>query len=457
MFIGREEELKRIRKRLKLDSLQAVLVYGRRRIGKTELINKAIELEKVRCLPLLARKVNESMNLDDFSNEAAIFMDNISFHPRDFYEFYATLIEYSKNNPFVLFIDEYCFLKDNNNGFDSYLQKAIELHKKDAKITIILCGSYIETMKQIVERNSPLYGRFNEEILLHSFNYYDAAKFSPAFLSIEDKFKYYACFGGTAFNLSNLDYSIPFEENLINEFIKIESFFEKEAVAVIKGEIEKENNVNTVFELIARGVKKYKELNDFLGDPSKDNVGRYIRKLEGMDLIDKTFAVDAKSERKPLYFIKDNMLDFYYKFLFKNSRIRASMSPKVFFDKFVKKELYETYLPHKFEEIVKEYCILNNGGTVLPFFNSIGRLYYNKDELNREFDVVLSTDDGLIPIECKYSKNLVSQADVNEEIYQWEGLPYKVFRFGFASKSGFSSEIIHSKELLLIEFSDLFK
>ena len=81
MFYGREEELKRIRKRLKLDSLQAVLVYGRRRIGKTELINKAIELEKVRCLPLLARKVNESMNLDDFSNNSSKAFGSIPLVP----------------------------------------------------------------------------------------------------------------------------------------------------------------------------------------------------------------------------------------------------------------------------------------------------------------------------------------------------------------------------------------
>ena len=122
----------------------------------------------------------------------------------------------------------------------------------------------------------------------------------------DEKFKYYAVFGGTAFNLKHIDYSIPFEENLLNEFIKADSFFEKEAVATIVGELEKEANINSIFELIARGIRKYTDLNERMGDPSKDNITRYLRKLEEMDLIDKSYQVNAKSERKALYQIKDN-------------------------------------------------------------------------------------------------------------------------------------------------------
>ena len=161
MFIGRKNELERIKRRLKLDQFQAVLVYGRRRIGKTELINEAIKQSGVEVLPLLARKVNSAINLEEFAADAGRFMNNVSFHPANYYEFYASLFEYSKNHPFVLFIDEYCFLKEGEPSIDTYLQKAIELHKDGAKLSIILCGSYIDVMKQIVVQKAPLYGRFN--------------------------------------------------------------------------------------------------------------------------------------------------------------------------------------------------------------------------------------------------------------------------------------------------------
>ena len=455
MFYGRKEELNKIKRRLKLDSFQAVLVYGRRRIGKTELINEAISQTKSNCLSLLARNVNLSINLEDFSRDAAKFMGNVSFHPKDFYEFYATLMEYSKNHPFILFIDEYCFLKNNDDSVDSFLQKAIEFHQKDAKITIILCGSYIDTMRRIVDQKAPLYGRFNEEILLHTFDYYDASSFMSG-LPNDEKIKYYAVFGGTAFNLKNIDYSVPFEENLINEFIKIDSFFEKEAISIIKNEVEKESNVNTIFELIASGKNKYKELNDLMGDPSKDNIGRYIRKLESMDLIDKSFMANAQTERRPIYYIKDNLLDFYYTFLSKYIRQRSSMAPNIFFENYVKDAFYTQYLPRKFEEIVKEYVVRNNG-IKIPLFDSVGRIYYNSGNINREFDVVLNKNNVLTPIECKYTKEKVGMKDYYHEKEQWLDLPFKINQFGFASRSGFDDDIKRHDTALLISLEDLFK
>lgn len=455
MFIGRSQELERIKRRLKLDQFNAVLVYGRRRIGKTALINEAINQSNVECLSLLARDVSSNTNLSDFAKEAGQFMHRIGFNPKDFYEFFAALMEYSKNHPFVLFIDEYSFLRSYNDDIDSYLQKAIELHSQDAKLTVILCGSYIRIMEGIVEKEAPLYHRFNEEILLHAFDYYTASQMMGN-ISNEEKFLYYATFGGTAFNLKNIDYSLPFEKNLINEFIRSESFFEKEALETIRREVIKESNTNTILELIANGKRKHTDLNNLLGDSSKDNVTRYLKQLVEMDLIDKSFMVNSKSDRKPLYYLKDNLLDFYYVYLFKNLRLRNIMQPEVFYENYVKKDFYERYLPRKFEEVVKEYLIKENGLSV-PLFSSIGRLYYHDEKVNREFDIVLATKDGLLPVECKYSKSLISKNVVTEDIHQWDNLPFNVSRFGFVSKTGFTDDVLNDSSLFLLTLNDLYK
>ncbi len=458
MFIGREKELKILENNLKLDSLKCVLVYGRRRIGKTELINEAIRQSGKPCLSLLARKVQSNINLEDFVRDSKEFIKQPGFNPKSFFLFFVALLEYSKSNPFVLFIDEFCYLKENENSIDSSLQKALELNGKDAKITIILCGSYIDTMKQLIDTNAPLYGRFNDIISLHVFDYLDSSRFYSE-LSNEDKIKYYSVFGGTAFNIIKLDYSKSFEENVIETFVANESFFEKEINLVLQKELQKEENANSIFELIARGVKSYKELNDRMGDPGKDNIGRYIRKLEELDLIKKTYSVNAKSERRPLYQIEDNLLDFYYTFLANKMRQRSIMDPEVFFEAYVKKDLYEKYIPRKFEQITMEYLIRMNGKTDrIGLFDSIGRLIYsNNRDVNREYDVVINTKDGIIPFECKYTSAPVGRSVVNEEAYSFKELPFKVHKFGFVSRSGFEDEIKNDNGLILLDLNDLYQ
>ena len=457
MFIGREKELKVLKDNFKLDSLKCILVYGRRRIGKTELINEAINESGKPYLSLLARKVQANINLEDFIRDTKDFINQPGFNPASFYDYFVSLLEFSKTNPFICFIDEFCFLKENDNSIDSTLQKALELHGRNAKITFVICGSYVDTMRQLIDINAPLYGRFNDIINLHAFDYYDSSQFYND-LSLEDKVKYYSVFGGTAFNIIKLDYSKTFEENIIDTFIPNESFFEKEINLVLGKELQKEENVNTLFELIAGGVKKYKELNDRMGDPGKDNIGRYIKKLEELDLIKKSFSVNAKSERRPLYYISDNLLDFYYTYLAKMKRIRSIMDPKVFFETYIKEDLYTKYIPRKFEQIVGEYLIRNNGiSKNVPLFDSIGRLLYtdNKD-INREYDIVINTKDGLIPFECKYTKNKINSKIIEEEIESFKGLPFKISKFAFVSKNGFEEDIKDNKQLLLFDLSHIF-
>lgn len=228
MFVGRERELSKIIRRIKQPGFKAILVYGRRRIGKTQLVKEALSQVDIPSLSLLARDVDSKINLADFSLEAGNFMKISSFRPKDFYEFFSNLIEYSKSNPFVLFVDEYSFLKESAHSIDSSLQKAIEMHKDGANITIIICGSYVDVMARLVDYDAPLYGRFNEIIALRPFDYLDSGKFFPS-CSLEDKFSYYAVFGGVAFNLTCLDQSLSFEENLIESFVAPNSLFEGEA------------------------------------------------------------------------------------------------------------------------------------------------------------------------------------------------------------------------------------
>lgn len=125
--------------------------------------------------------------------------------------------------------------------------------------------------------------------------------------------------------------------------------------------------------------------------------------------------VNDKFEKKPLYYIKNNLLDFYYTYLFRRINIRETIDPKVFFENFIKEAFYTKYLPRKFEEIIREYVFKENGKRI-PLFTSAGRLYFNKkmnkEIFNREFDLVLETKDGYLPIDCKYKDTPVTLSEV---------------------------------------------
>ena len=139
---------------------------------------------------------------------------------------------------------------------------------------------------------------------------------------------------------------------------------------------------------------------------------------------------------------------------------RRMMEPSVFYENLVKPTLFSKYIPLKFEEIVKEYCVKENGKKVPLFFNA-SNLTFNKTNsrkmINREFDLVLDTSEGLIPTECKYKDHPLTLNEINEEIESWKDLPFKIYKYGFASKSGFNKEVKDIKDLILIDLNDLFE
>lgn len=459
MFIGRERELLRLSRRIQQNGFKAILIYGRRRVGKTQLVRKAIEESGLPSLTLLARDVDPRITLSEFGEEAGRFMNISGFRPRDFYELFSALMDYSSTRPFILFIDEYSFLKENLGTVDSSLQKAIELHAQGAEMTLILCGSYVDVMSRLADYDAPLYGRFSDIILLHPFDYLDAGRFFPELSDIE-RFRYYAVFGGIAFNLASLHPDLSFEENLIELFIEPDSLFESEAVLTVKKELEKAGRMNTIFELIARGANTYRKINEYTGGKDSSSYLYYLKRLEEMDLIDRSYSLTDTGKRKPVYRIKDRMLEFYYTFLFRNQEQRALMASEIFYRNMVKPKLETDYLPRRFEEAVKEYAIRQNGKR-LPLFTDAGNLVYHGraegSRVEREFDLVLKTDGGYIPIECKYRNKPVSMSDVHEEMNQWRGLPFQVKRFGFASKSGFEEDVLRDDSLLLIDIEDMYR
>ena len=256
-FIGREHELARIEKTLKAPEQSNVLVYGRRRVGKSELIKQAlIDLSDTTTVYYECRQTSEADNLESLSALAA---EALGFPPLAFTgirELIEFLFAQAKDKNFVLILDEYPYLRDAVKGLDSILQTSIDTHRKDSRLSIVLCGSYVEIMKSLIEHESPLFGRIDLTLELKPMDYFDAAKFNPAF-SPEDKIRLYSVFGGIPFYNRLVDQSQSVRDNIIELVTEPGARLESEVPSYLGAEISKMTNANEAFGALAQGYTRW--------------------------------------------------------------------------------------------------------------------------------------------------------------------------------------------------------
>lgn len=437
MFIGRNDELKAIKEKLSSKRSEAILVYGRRRIGKTYLIEESLKGFAGRVLSYTFRDVPTTVNVDEFGDAIASFCGI----PGTKFSSLGTALQYlfsaNQKEPLTLFLDEYSYCRREDVGIDSFIQKAYDVFRHKTIIKVILCGSYMDIMKEVVDYASPLHGRFSLEMQLHPFDYFDSSLFCQQ-KTDDEKFRFYAFFGGSGFALSNLDFSLSAKENAIRLFLPSSSLFEREVEAVLNQEVSKVENAKLVLEGIASGRHKYSDINQLFSLNGGKNVSYLLKKLLEMDLISKVKYLNKKEERFSLYFIKDNLINFYYSFLFKNTDMRANLSSDEFYER-ISGDIEKTLLPRKFEEVGGEFLVrLNKKGLIKPSFDSIGRFLYNDraKKLNGEFDLVSERDGRLVDYECKYRNDPIGIKDYERELSQSEKLSIPFSNINFISKNG---------------------
>lgn len=455
-FVGRQEELKRLRQKLTSDRSENILVYGRRRVGKSELIRETLKDAEGIVIPYVCRKAPFAQNFAGLAKAVTQAFDE----PYVMFPNLEGLLSYVYRRAYqqkvILFIDEYPFLREDDASVDSEFQIAIDQYQHDACVKLILCGSYMDTMQKLVESNAPLFGRFSEIMKVQPFDYYDAAKFFPERTN-EERFFLYSVFGGIPFYLLQVQSGLTPEENVEKLLIPEGAMLENEIRLQLTAELAKEENANYVLEKIASGVGKYSDLADnFPG--SSNGVHHTLTKLMDMDLVEKDAPINATGNRKKQrYVIRDALLDFYYSYLFRESTARSVLPAKHFYEMNLRAKVETEYLPRRFEQAAKEYLVRKNReGNIQPPFFQIGRFIYNDKvaHKNGEFDVVTKDEKGYCSYECKYRKNPVNMTIVHEEEYQISSLGIPFSRLGFFSRSGFDG--IDPGQYKLISLDDMY-
>lgn len=456
-FIGRKEELKKLNKVLNSNFYTTTLIYGRRRVGKSELVKYALNDKDVIKIYYECKEVQEKSNVNGLSEILSEVMNLPKLSFDNFESILKYIFDLSKKQKIILVLDEYAYLKKTIVGIDSILQSLIDSYKDDSKMSLILLGSYVDIMKSILFSSNPLYGRVDLTLNLKPMDYYDSSLFYPSF-SKEDKIKLYSVFGGIPYYNKLIDERKSVRENIIDLIASDGSRLENEVSMYLNSEISKIINVNEVFSTLAKGYSKYSDILSQSHVSSGPTLVDILDKLIRMDVVVKSTPInDSNNKRKTSYFISDNLSLFYYRYIFKYLSQMKIMDSENFYNKYIEKDFEEQYVPHAFEKICMEYLIRQNKkGKIDPLFEQIGKYYYDnpKEHKNGEFEVVTYDPKGYVFYEVKFRKTAIDDKMIEEEIKQVNLTGLDCYKYVFISRNGFNA--IQRENVSFIDLNDFF-
>jgi uncharacterized protein len=469
MFIGRDRELKTLNDLYAQATFQMVVIYGRRRIGKTTLITQFIKGKP--AIFFTAQEANDIINLAEFSKKIYSFFDLPISTGRfqswnDAFDFIGRK---AKDQQFILVFDEFPYATAENKALKSVLQNSIDHMLKDSGLYLIICGSQVSFMEsEVLGYKSPLFGRRTAQIMLDGFDYYDAAKMLKEYCN-EDKVKFYSSFGGTPHYLAQINHSQSFEENITRLYFDISGYMYNEPVMLLQQELREPAMYNSIIGAIAAGASRLNDISIKLGEETT-KVSKYIKTLIDLNILDKEypFGEDIGSSRKGIYKLADNSYNFWYRFVFPSRpEIESGNGDLVAAGVVLTEQLLSYIGKPPFEDICRQYLIRHNRRGDLPFTaTSFGKWWGNDpvEKAQADFDVIAANriSKQILLGECKWKNSIDDVAEIKKLINKDHLLPdYSERYYCLFSKVPFTTEALamehNNSKLRLINLDMMFE
>lgn len=436
-FIGRSHELALLKEVLRQPSA-SVMIYGKRKVGKTTLIMKALEDCREKTVYYECLKASAEENLAGFVSELVRQrVIPVKLHFDSFVDAFAYLDSLDTTMNIVL--DEYPYLKAFTApaAVDSQFQKIIDNHIRH--IRLFLSGSHIGMMKDMLREENALYGRFSMSIRLLELNYREAAEFYPE-KSVYDKVALYCVFGGSPFVNGFLRPEEDLRSNVIHTVLNPNSPVSNYAEQLLISDYAKTIHAERIMYAVSNGRKRYSEMEDFLGMKANGLLSKQLASLLEMEILAKVYPINRPNDKKKTaYELRDNLLRFYYAFVSKNKSALTMLGPEAFYDEYIEKPII-TFISHRFEELCRSYFSLCVKAGTLRGVTNIGTFYYDDSatRTNGEFDVVLERRGVYDIYEVKYYAAPLTAKEMEQEAGKIRDVKGLVLGdIGFISVSGY--------------------
>lgn len=443
MFVGREKELQILNRLYESDSFEFLAMYGRRRVGKTELLTEFSKNKNVIFYPAL----DQTTNLSRFTSFIlAHFNERLNLEFKTWESAFSYISKKLNGEKALIIIDEYPYIVKNEPEVQSHLQTVIDSDWKDKNIKLILCGSSVSFMlNEVLSEKKPLYGRNTAVMEVVPFDYGMTAEFLPIY-SKEELMIVYSILGGVPYYLSKFSSKKSLKQNLADAIFAPSSPLREEVTSLLKAELRDVATYNSILSSIANGAATMSEI----ADKSKIEVTSlppYISALIEMRVVKKILPCGERAtSKKGRYIISDNFFSFWYRYVYDGGAKLIFMDPIDYVE-----DIYQDILRHigyKFEGICYQY--LKNHAKTLPFIPRYIGKWWGSNPYTKapdEIDILGMDGDKYLFCECKFRNVKFDLKEFNDLLLSSMAFQdTKEKYFYIFTKSGFTDAVIEESK-----------
>lgn len=462
MFVNRLSELDLLEKRFASGKAEFFVLYGRRRIGKTELLARFCEGKRaVFFVSDLGSEISLRAALSTAINSVVYGPAQMDAVYSSWEALFQALAQASQQERLVVVLDEFPYMLSTYPPLASILQKAWDQTLKNSQVMLILCGSYISMMEEtVLSYQAPLYGRRTAQYLLEPLQFKDARLFFLSY-SNEDQVRAYAIYGGTPAYLQLIESHQSLNENIQNTVLTKGSYLYDEVRFILQQELREPRNYFAILQAIAAGKTRLNEIKQATG---LEGATAYLDTLQQLHLVERAVPItetQPQKSRRGIYRLRDHYLRFWFRYVHPNrSQLELGGGRSVLENQILPE--IDHYSSLAFEEICRQYFWQDGLSGKLSFLpTNIGRWWDSSEEI----DLVALGEKDAILVECKWSSqavgtNVFAELERKAAAVQHE-LGDRRIQFALCSRSGYTRALTESlskrSDVLRLDLSQILR
>jgi len=443
MFVNRVAELELLEKRYASGKAEFFVLYGRRRVGKTELLAHFCEGKRsIFFVSDLGSEISLRTALSAAVNSTLFGPNQMKAVYATWEDLFHALAQAAQNERLVVVLDEFPYLATAHPPLATILQRVWDQTLKNSQVMLILCGSYIGMMEEtILGYQAPLYGRRTAQYLLEPLQFKDARLFYPSF-PLEDQVRAYAVYGGAPAYLRTIQSQQPLNLNILDGILTRGSFLYDEVRFILQQELREPRNYFAILQAIAAGKTRLNEIKQATGI---EGATAYLDPLQQLHLVERLVPVtetQPQKSRRGIYRLKDHYLRFWFRYIHPNRSQLERGGAQMILDNKVVPEI-DQFTSLAFEKVCQQFFWQAGLSGKLPFIPvNIGNWW----NANEEIDLIVLGEEDAILVECKWTSKPVG-IDILAELERKATLVKPELRnhpihFALCSRSGFTPQLL---------------